>query len=427
MDEPRRLDRRAAARLRATGQDRVDARTPACPIRRARCTASSSTRRSCTRRPGATSCATSSWALPAPGRPGRRRASSTRPSRRSARQRRRRQGHLRAVRRCRLGRRGDAGPSRGRRPADVHLRRPRPDAQARVGAAARDVREEPGHEPGHGRCARRASSRASPASRSPSRSAGSSATSSSASSRRRPTKLGPDRLPDPGHALPGRDRSRRRPRRRPRRRSRRTTTSAGCPPTCASSSSSRCATCSRTRSAWSARSSGCPKSMVRRQPFPGPGLAIRIIGEVTAERLDTLREADWIVIDEIKAAGLYRQLWQSFAILTPVRSVGVMGDGRTYANVVAVRAVTSRGRHDGRLGQAALRRAGQDLEPHRQRGPGRQPGRLRHLVASRPPRSSGSRPGSTRLPVPGPSFVKEERVSRHGRPSARALARCMPG
>jgi GMP synthase (glutamine-hydrolysing) len=86
---------------------------------------------------------------------------------------------------------------------------------------------------------------------------------------------------------------------------------------------------------------GLPDAMVQRQPFPGPGLAIRIIGEVTAERLETLREADWIVIDEIKAAGLYRSLWQSFAILTPVRSVGVMGDGRTYANVVAVRAVTS--------------------------------------------------------------------------------------
>jgi len=86
---------------------------------------------------------------------------------------------------------------------------------------------------------------------------------------------------------------------------------------------------------------GLPEAMVQRQPFPGPGLAIRIIGEVTAERLETLREADWIVIDEIKAAGLYRSLWQSFAILTPVRSVGVMGDGRTYANVVAIRAVTS--------------------------------------------------------------------------------------
>ncbi len=86
---------------------------------------------------------------------------------------------------------------------------------------------------------------------------------------------------------------------------------------------------------------GLPEAMVLRQPFPGPGLAIRIIGEVTAERQDTLREADWIVIDEIKGAGLYRSLWQSFAILTPVRSVGVMGDGRTYANVVAIRAVTS--------------------------------------------------------------------------------------
>ena len=86
---------------------------------------------------------------------------------------------------------------------------------------------------------------------------------------------------------------------------------------------------------------GLPDSMVQRQPFPGPGLAIRIIGEVTADRLDTLRDADWIVIDEIKAAGLYREVWQSFAILTPLRSVGVMGDGRTYANVVAIRAVTS--------------------------------------------------------------------------------------
>jgi GMP synthase (glutamine-hydrolysing) len=86
---------------------------------------------------------------------------------------------------------------------------------------------------------------------------------------------------------------------------------------------------------------GLPEPMVLRQPFPGPGLAIRIIGEVTAERLETLREADWIVIDEIKAAGLYRSLLQSFAILTPVRSVGVMGGYRTYANVVAIRAVTS--------------------------------------------------------------------------------------
>ncbi|MFN2582623.1 MAG: glutamine-hydrolyzing GMP synthase [Candidatus Dormibacteria bacterium] len=86
---------------------------------------------------------------------------------------------------------------------------------------------------------------------------------------------------------------------------------------------------------------GLPEDMVWRQPFPGPGLAIRVIGEVTRDRLDTLRAADWIVIDEIKRSGLYRRVWQSFAILTPISSVGVMGDGRTYANVVAIRIVES--------------------------------------------------------------------------------------
>jgi GMP synthase (glutamine-hydrolysing) len=86
---------------------------------------------------------------------------------------------------------------------------------------------------------------------------------------------------------------------------------------------------------------GLPEDMVWRQPFPGPGLAIRIIGEVTEERLEILRAADWIVMNEIKKAKLYRELWQSFAILTDVRSVGVMGDFRTYGYLVAVRAVTS--------------------------------------------------------------------------------------
>jgi GMP synthase (glutamine-hydrolysing) len=86
---------------------------------------------------------------------------------------------------------------------------------------------------------------------------------------------------------------------------------------------------------------GLPDEMVWRQPFPGPGLAIRIIGEVTQEKLDLLREADYIVRNEIRAAGLYRQLWQSFAVLTDVRSVGVMGDFRTYGHMLAIRAVTS--------------------------------------------------------------------------------------
>ena len=86
---------------------------------------------------------------------------------------------------------------------------------------------------------------------------------------------------------------------------------------------------------------GLPAEIVHRQPFPGPGLAIRVLGEVTREKLEILRACDWVVIDEIKAANLYRQLWQTFAVLTDARSVGVMGDYRTYGYVAAVRAVSS--------------------------------------------------------------------------------------
>ena len=86
---------------------------------------------------------------------------------------------------------------------------------------------------------------------------------------------------------------------------------------------------------------GLPEDMVWRHPFPGPGLAIRIIGEVTEERLEILREADAILLDEIRRAGLYRELWQCFAVLPAVRSVGVQGDSRTYAYPIVIRAVTS--------------------------------------------------------------------------------------
>ena len=86
---------------------------------------------------------------------------------------------------------------------------------------------------------------------------------------------------------------------------------------------------------------GIAPEIVNRQPFPGPGLAIRVIGEVTYEKLEILRAADWVVMDEIKADKLYGDLWQSFAVLTDTRTVGVMGDQRTYRYVIAIRAVTS--------------------------------------------------------------------------------------
>src|SRR3978361_1627481 len=84
-----------------------------------------------------------------------------------------------------------------------------------------------------------------------------------------------------------------------------------------------------------------PPDLVNRHPFPGPGLAIRIPGDITREKLDILREADAIFLEEIREAGLYDAIWQAFAVLLPVKSVGVMGDGRTYDQVCALRAVTS--------------------------------------------------------------------------------------
>lgn len=86
---------------------------------------------------------------------------------------------------------------------------------------------------------------------------------------------------------------------------------------------------------------GLPANLIGRHPFPGPGLAVRILGDVTSEKLDLLREADEIFIQELMRTGLYNEIWQAFVVLLPIRSVGVMGDGRTYENAVALRAVTS--------------------------------------------------------------------------------------
>jgi len=89
------------------------------------------------------------------------------------------------------------------------------------------------------------------------------------------------------------------------------------------------------------RALGLPEEITGRHPFPGPGLGIRVLGEITRERLDVLREADAITVEEVRRAGMYDQIWQLFAVLLPVNTVGVMGDERTYANAIAIRAVTS--------------------------------------------------------------------------------------
>ena len=168
----------------------------------------------------------------------------------------------------------------------------------------------------------------------------SSARSSSASSRRRRTKLGAHTLPRPGHALLRRDRvGRHRGRRRqdqvaPQRRRAARRHDDG-----ARRAAAR--RCSRTRCGAWGRSSACRRRWSGGTRSPGPGLAIRIIGEVTRERLEILREADAILLEEVRRAGLYRELWQCFAVLPAIRSVGVQGDERTYGYPIVIRAVTS--------------------------------------------------------------------------------------
>ncbi len=97
------------------------------------------------------------------------------------------------------------------------------------------------------------------------------------------------------------------------------------------------------------RELGLPADLVNRHPFPGPGLAIRIPGDITKEKLDLLRAVDAVYLDEIRKAGLYDEIWQAFAVLLPVRTVGVMGDGRTYDQACALRAGDVDGRDDGGL------------------------------------------------------------------------------
>ncbi len=139
------------------------------------------------------------------------------------------------------------------------------------------------------------------------------------------------------------------------------------------------------------RSSGCRRRWSGATPFPGPGLAIRIIGEVTRERLEVLREADAILLEEVRKAILYRELWQCFAVLPAIRSVGVQGDERTYGYPVVIRAVTSEDAMTADWARLPYDPAGGDLQPDRQRDPGVNRVAL-DLTRSRLPRSSGSEP-----------------------------------
>jgi hypothetical protein len=126
------------------------------------------------------------------------------------------------------------------------------------------------------------------------------------------------------------------------------------------------------------RELGLQDRMVKRHPFPG--LAIRIPGAVTREKLEILRKADAIYLEEIRNAGLYDAIWQAFAVLLPVKSVGVMGDYRSYDNVCALRARDLDRRHDRRLLPLPPRVPGPRRDAHHQRGPRHQPRRLRHHV-----------------------------------------------
>ena len=143
------------------------------------------------------------------------------------------------------------------------------------------------------------------------------------------------------------------------------------------------------------RELGLPASFVGRHPFPGPGLAIRCPGEITREKLAILRQADAVFLDQIRRHGLYDAIWQAFAVLLPVRTVGVMGDGRTYDYACALRAVTIGRRHDRRLLPLHPRLPRRDRHPDHQRGRAASTASSTTSPPSRPAPSSGSDRGRT--------------------------------
>ena len=309
---------------------------------------------------------------------------------------RRRRRDLRAVRRGGLrGRRG-ARAARHRVPADLRVRRSRAAAQGRGRAGRKGLRGRHRGRPDRGGRGGGVPGRAGRGDR-PGREAQDHRTG--VHPRLRAGRPGDHRgsgqprhrrgLPGPGHAVPGRGRVGRRHRRRPT--SSPTTTSAACPSDLHSSWSSRCGRCSRTRCGEVGEELGLPPEIVWRQPFPGPGLAIRIVGEVTAERLRIVRAADAIVREELSRAGLDREIWQCpVVLLADVRSVGVQGDGRSYGYPVVLRPVTSEDAMTADWARLPGAVAGRHLHPDHQRGAPRSTGSCWTSPASLPAPSSGS-------------------------------------
>ena len=280
--------------------------------------------------------------------------------------------------------RGGAGAPRGRRPAHLHLRGSRPAPPARARAGRGHVPPPPGHRPPGG-------GRERPLPRAPGRRrrSGGEAAAHRPHVHRRVRGRGEGGRQGRGRSwcrarsIPTSS-SRSRPRAGRRSRSRPTTTSAACRSACRSSCSSRCASCSRTRCGRWGASWACRRRWWAATRSRAPASPSGSLGEVTRENLDVLRRADHIYIEEIRAAGLYDDIWQAFAVLLPIRSVGVQGDFRTYDQVIALRAVTSRDGMTADWFPFPPDVLGRDLQPDRQRSERRQPrGVRRQLQAAR--------------------------------------------